>query len=80
MAFLALYAGLAGWASVLAWRAGPWGRTPLLRLLSFAGAWSLGEVLRGHLLTGFPLEPRQPVRDRLAASGPGPQPGSALTG
>jgi apolipoprotein N-acyltransferase len=54
MAFLALYAGLAGWAAVLVWRAGGWGRTPLLRALSFASAWSLFEVLRGHLLTGFP--------------------------
>lgn len=52
MAFLSLYAGLAGWASVLLWRAGWSG--DLTRVLILAGAWSLGEVLRGHLLTGFP--------------------------
>ncbi|MBB4658003.1 apolipoprotein N-acyltransferase [Parvularcula dongshanensis] len=53
MAFLALYAGLAGVLAVFAWR-GPWGRSGIGRVLAFAGVWALCEFLRGHLFTGFP--------------------------
>ena len=52
MAYLALYAGLAGWLTVLVWRAGWSG--DVTRVAVMAGAWSLGEVLRGEVFDGFP--------------------------
>ena len=52
MAYLALYAGLSGWLTVLLWRHG-W-RGDVTRVLTLAAAWSLGEVLRGEVFDGFP--------------------------
>ena len=38
------------------------------RVLAFAIAWGIGEWLRGHILTGFPVEP-----DRLCLVGSFPR-------
>ena len=45
---MALYSGLAMVLAYKLWRPGPW------RILTFAGAWTAGELLRGYALTGFP--------------------------
>ena len=45
---LAIYAGLAMVLAHKLWRPGPG------RILTFAGCWTLGELARGYVLTGFP--------------------------
>jgi apolipoprotein N-acyltransferase len=51
-AYLALYTGLALWASFAACRR--WRLTGSARILTLAVAWAATEWLRGHALTGFP--------------------------
>ena len=48
---MAIYAAA---AAGIAWRLG---RSPVARMLAFAGAWMLAEWLRGYLFGGFPWNP-----------------------
>ncbi|HKJ73533.1 MAG TPA: apolipoprotein N-acyltransferase [Alphaproteobacteria bacterium] len=45
---MALYMGAAMVLAWWLWRPGPW------RIITFAAAWTAGELARGYLLTGFP--------------------------
>jgi apolipoprotein N-acyltransferase len=52
-AYLAFYAAIAAALTKLAERIPRFGQGPG-RVVAFAAAWTIGEWLRGHLLTGFP--------------------------
>jgi hypothetical protein len=67
-AVVACYPAIAGWLSLrLLWRCAPEQHTTLLVLVTMPACWTVGELLRGYLLTGFPVAghglqpgPRQP--------------------
>lgn len=48
------YAALAGWVSIKLAQRGATDRAPLILLVAMPAAWTVGEMLRGYLFTGFP--------------------------